>query len=395
MKRATLTILAVVFGLLALHILLSLINVALLQPRHAGAPDALPGITKLTGAMHIHSRHSDGSGYLANIASAGREAGLDFLLISDHNSLALKDSVDAVASPLLLVGAELSLTPKHVLAYGLPALYEEEAAGGVPGILDSVKAHDGFAFVAHPYHPKIYWRGEWYPEFTGIEILNADVEWRNDPFLEMLGAICAVPLFAHAMNLLIDLPVRELRLWDDLSKQRPTVGIGSVDAHARIKLSKTSFWKFPSYAKTFSLIQNVILFRGTVPDRPDSMRRSIVEAIQRGHVVFGYSGLGDLRQADIWLTSGGRVFLPGDEITFRSDETQSIHVTLPAGVACETMLYRDGLRIKSSTSDDIHWSLTQPGVYRVLVSQKRLHVPQFTRINLPWIFANPFYVQEQ
>ena len=41
-------------------------------------------------ALHIHTRYSDGSGFVREIVAAGREAGLDVLVISDHNTLAAR-----------------------------------------------------------------------------------------------------------------------------------------------------------------------------------------------------------------------------------------------------------------------------------------------------------------
>ncbi|HUX15651.1 MAG TPA: PHP domain-containing protein, partial [Phycisphaerae bacterium] len=39
------------------------------------------------GAFHVHSCYSDGSGTYQEIASAAARAGLDFVVMSDHDTL--------------------------------------------------------------------------------------------------------------------------------------------------------------------------------------------------------------------------------------------------------------------------------------------------------------------
>ncbi len=43
---------------------------------------------ELITAIHMHTRFSDGSGLHQDLANAGLEAGVDALLVSDHNVLA-------------------------------------------------------------------------------------------------------------------------------------------------------------------------------------------------------------------------------------------------------------------------------------------------------------------
>jgi len=43
--------------------------------------------TEVIGVIHIHSKYSDGSKAIGEIAKIGEHAGLDFLMFSDHNTL--------------------------------------------------------------------------------------------------------------------------------------------------------------------------------------------------------------------------------------------------------------------------------------------------------------------
>ncbi len=394
MKKTLRIIFLVFFGLLAFRFLLSLINIALLSPLKLEKPRPAWPYTSAVGAIHIHSRHSDGSGTLRAIARAARANHLDFIWLSDHNTLALKDSQNAIQQPLILVGSELSLRPGHLLEYGLQNLYTENRVGGTAGIIDSINAHHGLAFIAHPFHPKIRWKGKIPGGATGIEILNADVEWRNDPPLQVLGTFLAYPLFNQAMNLLIDFPRREVHLWDSLSVHRNTVGIGSVDAHAKIKLSKTSYWKFPSYRRIFAFIQDLVYLRTPLPATPDAARQQIVAGLRRGNLLFGFSGLGDLREVGLWAQSRQTIYFPGDSIRLAPATKLTIHIRLPAHHLFETRLYHRGIQIAASQAREISWPLAQPGPYRVVIFQRRFKLPGFSRKLIPWIFSNNFYVYQ-
>ncbi|MDQ7065038.1 MAG: hypothetical protein Q9P90_12440 [candidate division KSB1 bacterium] len=394
MRRTLGFIFAVVLLLMLLHLLASLLNIAFLRPWSAAAPDEGPAVYKVTGATHIHTRHSDGSGTLTDILTAARANSLDFVWISDHNTLALIDSTDGRGRPLVLVGAELSLRPGHLLEYGLSEWTSEQAMGGLSGILDRLEQRHGLALIAHPFHPKIRWRDSVDARIQGMEILNADVEWRNDAPLELLGTLFAYPFFRHAMNALIDVPRRELRMWDSLTVQRPFVGLASVDAHAKIKLSKTSYWKFPPYDRVFALIQNVLYLRAPLASEPDRARSQILEALRRGRLAFGFSGLGDLRMANLWLQSGSQAYLPGETVQAASFDSLRIQLRLPAQHAFETYLYLDGVRIASSRQASITWPIREPGVYRVAVFQRRIRPTRLSRVNIPWLFANPFSIRK-
>ena len=393
MKRTLGFIIGVVLALVLLNLLASLLNIAFLRPWSAAPPADSPAIHKIVGAAHIHTRYSDGSGSLQEILTAARSSNLDFIWITDHNTLALLDSGRLHRQPLVLVGAELSLQPGHLLAYGLSQWTSEQQLGGLSGILDSLEQRQGIAFLAHPYHPKMRWREPVDDRIHGMEVLNADVEWRNDRPLEMLGTLVAYPFFRHAMNFLIDYPRRELHLWDSLSVRRRFIGIGSVDAHAKIKLSKTSYWKFPPYDRVFSLIQNVLYVREPLASEPEHARRQVLEALRAGRLAFGFAGLGDLRMATIWLEADTGIYLPGETIEVDRETSLRLHIRLPREHQFETYLYRDGVRIAGSRLKAITWTIQEPGVYRVAIFQRRIRPTRFSRIPIPWLFANPFTIR--
>ena len=75
------------------------------------------------GAIHIHSTYSDGTGEIPDIARAASEVGLDFIMLSDHNSLkAKKDGWEGWRDDVMvLIGYEINDRDdrNHYLACGL------------------------------------------------------------------------------------------------------------------------------------------------------------------------------------------------------------------------------------------------------------------------------------
>lgn len=390
MRRTVLTVLAVVVGLLFLNLAIAVVNIAFLKPWKLDPHQQVPYFA-YRGALHIHSRHSDGSGSLPEIVQAARQRDLDFIWITDHNTLALLDSADAYQRPVVLVGAELSLPMGHLLIYGPPSLPRKGSGSSLPELLAATERTQGFAAVAHPFHPRIRWRDRFPDSVHAVEILNADVEWRNDSKLELLGALTGLLFSRHAMHGLIDPPRRELRFWDQLNEERRVVGIGSVDAHAKIKLSPTAFWRFPSYVQTFALIETVVCLRSPLESKADSARRQIVQALRQGHAAFGFAGLGSLTSVAVLATDRDRIALPGDSLALQSGARWILRIHLPSGFPFEAYLYHDGVRIRQSRLAEIDWELERPGTYRVAVFQRRWRIPAFRRVAVPWYFSNPFY----
>lgn len=400
-------------------LLAGMIQVILLERWALPAAQWPAGIHRYTGCIHIHSLHSDGSGSLPTIVEAARMHGLDFLMITDHNTLALKDSAAGVEQPLVLVGTELSLGAGHLLAYGLDSLPEpfaEEKLGGLAAILDLVHTRQGFAQIAHPLHPKIRWKQAAIDShIDGIELLNADTEWRDNNPAELLLALLMYPFFDQAINLLLDFPTATWELWQRALLTQQLSAIGSVDAHARIKVNASWHLRFPGYAKTFALVQNQVLLRAPLSPDPASARAQIAMALRNGNLLFGYAALGPLQSVSLWAEHAGKIYLPGDRLWWTgSSPAPVVQVRMPGQAALEAVLYNSGEPLdsmssgKQGLSDEklqtgrldatsrpvlaCRFELTEPGTYCVVIYQLRWCALHFRRERVPWIFANPIYV---
>jgi len=75
------------------------------------------------GSIHMHSTFSDGTGEVTDIAKFADEVGLDFIMLTDHNTLrALQEGYEKwYGNTLLLVGCEINdkENRNHYLAFGI------------------------------------------------------------------------------------------------------------------------------------------------------------------------------------------------------------------------------------------------------------------------------------
>ena len=108
----------------------------------------------LACVIHLHSTYSDGTGTVRQIARAGRRAGADVVLLTDHDTLAAKRNGEEgwYGDVLLLVGEEVSPRRRnHYLAFGIDEEIDHSAARRRRHLRARSRAAGGFGFAAHPF----------------------------------------------------------------------------------------------------------------------------------------------------------------------------------------------------------------------------------------------------
>lgn len=143
------------------------------------------------GDLHVHSVHSDGQLTPADLVTAARSAGLDFIASTEHNTTAAHDAWDDAAGGLLVIlGEEVTTPGGHWLALGLHSgqlidWHYGAADGAIDAELDRVHRVGGLAVVAHPHAP--YPTGSFehpYRGFDAVEVWNglwsSDRPWNAD-----------------------------------------------------------------------------------------------------------------------------------------------------------------------------------------------------------------------
>lgn len=121
------------------------------------APALESGARWYAGDFHVHSLESgDASASLDQIADLARQRGLDFVVVTDHNTTAHDDFLTAaqVRHPdvLFIPGMELTTYRGHMGLYGTTAYHDHGLHGpfSVADLVDAVHAEGGLVAINHP-----------------------------------------------------------------------------------------------------------------------------------------------------------------------------------------------------------------------------------------------------
>jgi hypothetical protein len=239
-----------------------------IRARRAPRP-ATPG-GEMRGAWHVHTSRSDGRGNLDEVVHAAREAGLQFVVIADHNLLELGDAGwrDGV---LVIPASEISAPYGHVVGLGLEReLYKDERQKDTLG---TVAALGGEAVLAHPFHPGRPFTRWTRDDWKGMEILSNDSLWglviRDQAWWRAALALLRLPFDGgRAVLAFYQDPVRELARFDAAAARRRVVLLCASDAHG-----------WPSYRSAFEAFSTHVPVTpsGDGPADVDRVRRALLD----------------------------------------------------------------------------------------------------------------------
>jgi hypothetical protein len=136
--------------------------VAAPAPAHRSArPDRLPappGLRWLAGDLHAHTVHSDGELTVAELAGLAAGNGLDFLAVTDHNTVSHHPELapaGAASGVLLVPGQELTTDRGHANAYGYIGWVDFRRPAD--DWMSTVDGRDGLLSVNHPLGKDCAW----------------------------------------------------------------------------------------------------------------------------------------------------------------------------------------------------------------------------------------------
>ena len=114
------------------------------------------GYHDVTGIIHIHTLYSDGGGTFEDVARVANQQHLDYLIVTDHNTLKpLDDGKQGWhGMTLVLVGEEISTPGGHFLALNVRTDISRHQP--TQDIIDEVNRQGGLGFIAHPYFCLLY-----------------------------------------------------------------------------------------------------------------------------------------------------------------------------------------------------------------------------------------------
>ncbi|MDA0709520.1 MAG: CehA/McbA family metallohydrolase [bacterium] len=332
------------------------------------------------GIIHVHSTYSDGSGSIPTILHAAQDANLDFLVLTDHNSLGARtDGWEGWhGRTLLMVGDEVSGRRGHCLALGTRQRVNHHQA--LQGMLGDIHHQDALSFVAHPhgrYRPLFRehnhaW-GDWTADsFTGLELWSYMFDWIKDfRYFRFWGH------YRHPERHISGPDPQTLQKWDEICQLRPCVAIGGVDAHAR-KYGPLPMVVFP-YKDAFRTLRTRVILTEALTGSRERDMAAILGALQHGHCYIAYDGLEMAGGVRFQLSDGTSMM--GDTACFRSP--LSIDVQLPR--EADLKFLWNGQTIATVRTRQHTFPVEKPGVYR---AEARLQ-------GSPWIYTNPIYLRAQ
>ncbi len=343
-------------------------------------------MNEYVGALHIHSIFSDGSGKADDIANIASEAGLDFIVLTDHNTLrALNEGYEGFyGRTLLLVGCEINdkENKNHYLAVGINDTFSTRLPA--KKYVRFVKEAGGIGFIAHPHekrssmkeHPPYPWTDWEIDDFTGIEIWNHMSEW-----MENLTEQNKYQSFMHPLKTIVGPSQETLNVWDKLNLERKVVGIGGVDAHAH-KVNLLGFFEvevFP-YKVLFKSVRTHILASEKIEISRDNKKiqtaKSIIlSSLSAGRCFVSNYYHGDASGFRFFAESGRKIYQMGDSIDFPAKI--KLRVFLPSSSGSIKLL-RNGKICDQLDNADAEFVIDQKGIYRVEVYID----------NKAWIFSN-------
>ena len=353
-------------------------------------------VNELVGAMHIHSTYSDGSLDIPGVCRNAESAGLDFILMTDHNTLQPKhDGFEGWhGSLMVIIGFELndSKNRNHFLVFDYDG--EIPKHENAADFVREVNAKGGFGIVAHPdedggyisellgAYPWTDWR---ISEFTGIELWNQMTEWK-----EGLTQKNKYWRLIHPRRYLKGPKAETITRWDCLMQLRKVIGTGGPDAHAfHYKLFGFIPVCIYPYKISFKLIRMHIL----IPDGKKfaaeersienftPLKSAILRNLAYGRAFISNYYLGDARGFRMAVhTPQGEIGM-GDTVSWSGKECV-MEVGVP--LAGTIKLIRNGKILDSAKGKKVLFRLTEEGVYRIEVH----------RNNKFWIISNPVWMQD-
>jgi hypothetical protein len=350
----------------------------------------------LAGALHVHSTYSDGAGDIPTVMNAACAAGVDWVLLADHNTQRpLRDGWERryEEKPLLLIGTEV--TVEHgafLLALDMPPEWEPTKDQKPQTAIDEVNARGGIPLVSLPFDVKHPWR-DWDADgYLGLEVLNLSTVARRH--INLVSLLWLLPLYKArgtmaALRALVTRPDQAIARWDSLTAggRQTQVGIGALDAHALMKIGKNKY-PIPSYEDSFRAATTHAL----IPADASDGRAALYDALRAGRCYFAYDCLGapDGFSFHAAAADACRVEMGGRIVMHAPDGT----VTLTAQARPDTLLrlYRDGKVVAAGRDGRLVYAATEPGAYRVEAYQYAVRFGPLYLGTRPWVFSNPIYV---
>lgn len=273
---------------------------------HHPGEDSIHGARWYRGDLHAHTVHSDGRWDVPDLVAWARQSNLDFVTLSDHNTVSGLAQVDALSSPDLLTlgGQELTTFHGHALALGPRSWVDWRIGDGrsMPAIAREVQAAGSLFIIAHPMAI-----GD--PICTGCSWTYADMMPGPARIVEIWNSPWDSPTSRNEATLAL--------FYGWLNRGHRLVATAGTDNHGPHPADAS-----PDAAADTRYGFNVVLAEART-------ERAILDAIRRGHLFLSSR---PHVECEAHSTSGRRAMM-GDVLPMSTDESAVLTLTWRGCVA--------------------------------------------------------------
>lgn len=363
-------------------------------------------VHELTCAVHVHSLYSDGTGTIAEIAAAAARAGVDAVVITDHDEMAGAagagwrgaghpppaggdgDAPADHAPVLVVVGVEVS--PRHgshLLALGVPGPVRHDGRT-LSQVVEAVHAAGGVGFAAHPFS-----RGGWILGRVGRAAPWGDLRLAFDGLevwslvtdtLERLRSPRALLRFRRDPDAVLDHPPPEnLAAWDALGAERRVPALAGLDAHQYgVRRGGRVLVSMMRYERTFALLRTHALLDAGPSGDGEADTAALIGALRAGRSFMARDSLADATGFRFGSADGALAM--GDEAILGD----GVDLLARAPRPCQLRLLCDGAAVASAAdATELRHRAISPGVYRVEACIEHRGRPR------TWVLSNAIYLR--
>lgn len=317
------------------------------------------------GAIHIHSTFSDGTGDIPFIIKEAKKAGLKWIVITDHNTLAGKNYEGYHNGVLVIVGDEISPDKgNHYLALDI----KQEITQNQPpqDYVQEVKSQGGFGFIAHPDEqtnrknpwPALRWDDWTIKDFGGLEIWNYMSNWVDNMNIRTIA------LSILFKNKGIKGPTKDvLSWWDKLNSESDEIvpAVGGSDVHAFCsKAPIINCLKVFSYYSMFKSVVNLLLIDEKLSDNYEEAKKQILNSLKNGKNIIINRTISK-QNPEFSISSEQTKVHAGQKIELQN--SLELYVKLPKKANIKIIC--NGEIIKEENKKELKMQITKKGSYRL------------------------------
>lgn len=318
-----------------------------------------------SGAVHMHTTASDGTKEFDEVVKIGLDAGLDFMMFSDHMTLIHRDNGgEGLYDKMpVIVGYEHNdeADHHHYLLFDSPKVYDpkmtaaEYVKAGADDNAIGIMAHPDEIRNRLPDYPPYPW-DDWSVEgFTGLELWNQMSEW-----MEKLTRFNKLAMSLSPRKSMVGPTDRILKKWDDLNQKQKFVGIAGVDAHEfTVKVGPFNIKIFP-YKVHFKCLRTHLILREPFSDDFETAKRQIFDALRECRIFNSNMRWGEANKFEFFIEQHGNRFIAGD--TVADPDKAVINIKLPKKATLKLIHNSD--TILTTESDSLEYSDIKKGLYR-------------------------------